>query len=372
MANDVNISLYRNADRGDILWGAYPNGNAPIPDISNELTLDDFEYTTIPKVPFNSMSSDLWNHYGNDPNFEPGYPDVGSVETTTTESYSGSRSLQVNVDNGNIYTQFYPNDSAEWFYMREINNAINTPQWELDTYEALRVWIKVPPLLDRTDGRGNFTVGTYFRGTEGSRNSSEGDGGGHGYHYYNLRGPDVWHQIIIDRHMSHLRGSTGSAEQPVLTYPTGEAGYNYFDLMTRFYFDGNGIPDSGSSYPYEYYIDKVELFKERAGYNVTSVYNPSAAFKPSTNTLYLAWNRIKPENSVDHEVRYSFSPIGSWGDTTAAPSGIVSPPGVGGYNIMLYETSSINVGSNTVMYIAIKPQNSDDFRVLEVPLVGVE
>jgi len=88
--------------------------------------------------------------------------------------------------------------------------------------------------------------------------------------------------------------------------------------------------------------------------------------------LFLTWNRLKDENSINHEVRYAFSDIHSlgWNNATPAPSGVISPPGYQGYNNMVYDTKAIDLTGRSVIYLAIKPQNSSVFSQVAFPVAG--
>src|SRR5262249_20354000 len=57
-----------------------------------------------------------------------------------------------------------------------------------------------------------------------------------------------------------------------------------------------------------------------------------------------------------------------WAAATAAPNGIITPPGSGGYNNMVYDTTGLSLSGHSVVYIAIKPQNSNLFTEIAIPL----
>ena len=362
-------TLYRNANRNNILMSAYPQGDAPIP----TALLSDFEgISAVPKVPFKTQTEDLWSHYGGDPNHVSGHPDTGVVSISDERALSGSQSLKIEMSDGNIYTQFYPNDTSEWFYAREVYEQLSGNPWELNTYDGLKIWMFVPAQMSvRTNGTQNIAVGTYYRGLSGARSSAEGGGGDHGYHYFLLNDYGCWVQLVLDMHPSHLRtASNGGIEQPVMNEPTGDTGFNYFDVLTRFYFDGNDLIDSGDNYPHSFYIDSVEFFKH--GQDVSQIYNVYLSFKPSTNTLHVTWNRNKNENALTHEIRYSFSPISSFDDAVTLPNGVITPPGYQGYNMMFYSTDTIDVTGRSEIYVAIKADGASAFRTFTVPVTGVE
>src|SRR5262249_29497958 len=106
--------------------------------------------------------------------------------------------------------------------------------------------------------------------------------------------------------------------------------------------------------------------------NLDQIYSLNGVYIPSSNKVHVGWNRNKNENSVKHEVRYSFDDVFrvGWANAIAAPGGLITPPGFGGYNLMSWETTAINVTGKKVIYIAIKPQNSSLFRQIAIPLAS--
>lgn len=214
----------------------------------------------------------------------------------------------------------------------------------------------------------NFHFGTYVRNTGQPRKSSESDNG-HFYHYYNLPSLDgVWHQVIVDTHPSHQRGFSGSIEHGDKEYPFG-SGEKYFDLMTRFYVQVKSKP---TTYPTAYYIDGLEFYNDPNPENIDQIYSLHGSYSPVIDSILVGWLRNKNEDSVKHEVRYSYTDIHDvgWDAAITAPDGIVSPPGMGGYNGMEYSTNKINTSGKSVVYIAIKPQNSNLFRQIAIPVSG--
>jgi hypothetical protein len=314
----------------------------------------------------------LWNQYPSD--FTEG-PDPGEASITTEERHDGSHSLKVTVQHantgagGNVYLQFYPHDGTFWHWMREYTQARSN--WTFDTYNRLRFWVKVPRGMQKAGpGRANLDVGTYLRRSNGSRTNAE-DGGSHWYHEFNIPYTGQWHQVIVDTHPDHQRGANGGTEHGDQEYVTGERGYNYFDALTRFYISGRGGLAAGS-YPARFYFDGFELYRETGAENIAQIYSLNGVYVPSTNEIYVGWQRDKNDNAVKHEVRYAFQSIHDigWASATPAPDNIVSPPGWQGYNGMEYSTKKLNVSGRKVVYIAIKPQNSNRFRQIAIPLSG--
>ena len=245
------------------------------------------------------------------------------------------------------------------------------PNYKTNTYNRMRVWLKFPDGLEMpTTGHPNMAVGTYCRALGEDAQSAE-TGCGHYYHYFKLMIPNQWNQMIIDMHPTHKRSNSGSEETGERDYPTSSNTHNYFDLLTRFYFDFSGTISSG--YPASYYIDHIELYNDTNNENTNQVYGITGGYEPSTNRFAISWNRRKDENHpLTHEVRYSFKDIhaSGWANATALSNSVVNAPGWGGYNIMYYETTDINAGNNSAVYFAIKPTNSKTFRQIIIPVKG--
>src|SRR5690606_27365218 len=150
-------------------------------------------------------------------------------------------------------------------------------------------------------GRLNFIFGTYTRSTTTGRNTAESSNG-HWYHQYNIPITGERHQVIDDWHPHHQRGESGNAEQGIQQYPTNGPGYNYFDLLTRVYFEVGSPTAPG---PYQIMVDDVELYYEPNDENVEEIYAVNGTYKPSENRLLIGWSRLKTANGSVNEVRYA-------------------------------------------------------------------
>ena len=186
----------------------------------------------------------------------------------------------------------------------------------------------------------------------------------------------TWTQVILNMHPDHRRGDAGDVDPGVLTYPTTSTyggwdpanTYDYFDALTRFYIQEAYNPPS--AYPADYLIDNISFSKSPYQENDVQVYSLTGSYRASDNRLVVTWNRDRGEDTVNQEVRYSFNEIhaSGWAAATAAPNGIISPPGGGAYNNMVYDTTGLPLSGHSVVYIAIKPQNSSLFTEVAVPL----
>ena len=236
------------------------------PAVSYGQIIDDFENSDIKT----NHGLQVWSQYEGDPNHVPGHPDRGVASITTDDSFEGDRSMKVDLENGNLYLQFYTHNGSNWNYMHELLSS-----WQFNTYDRVKVWIKVPSGIPMpTNGTHNMAVGTYCREWGADRQSAETNCG-HYYHYFKIMLTDVWYQMIIDTHPTHMRGSHGGIDQDNREFPTGNQSYNYFDLMTRFYFDFNGMVGDGSQYPVQYYVDSIEAYSADPEENIDQIYSLS-------------------------------------------------------------------------------------------------
>ena len=327
--------------------------------------LDTFEYETIPSTnvdgttPENTLE---WNQYESD---NTAGPDPGSESIDVGGGIFGSNALKIRVDSGNLYMQHYSAVSnTRWAWLREFAKST----YELDTYNRLRFWLKMPSgaLSRSSNGSANLHFGTYVRSTTGSQ-STQNAGGNHWYHYQDVDATGEWHQFIIDWHPNHSVGSNGATEQGERQYPTSEAGHNYFDALTRVYVDIT----SGSVTNADFYFDGSEFYYDPNPENVAQIYSLNGVYVPSTNEINVGWMREKTDNAVVFDIRYAFTSFhanGGWTHGTAAPSGTAAAKDIGGYNGIEYVNRTINVSGYDAIYIAIKPQGSELFREIRIPV----
>lgn len=329
--------------------------------------LDDFEASSIRIVQPNTKDTNkyLWNLTFGGP----------GTSLTTADKHDGNQSLLSAFTGGDWQFQFYTYTeslsgwSNGWKYIwRFANNPSmkssgGSPAWQTGKVNRLRFWIKVPSSVKKAGGGNhNFEFGTYLA-RSGSEAAGETDNHHH-YHVYDIGYTGEWEQVIVDTHPDHIRGANGNAEHPDLLYPYKD-GNTYFDLMTRFYLDFPYITAGGN-----YLIDGFELYQDTNPQNVDQVRALHAVYVPATNQVSVGWARRKDEDSVKHEVRYAFTDIFStgWAGATVAPGGTITPPGTGGYNNMSWSTTSIDLSGRSVLYVAIKPQNSSLFSQIAIPL----
>ena len=275
-----------------------------------------------------------------------------------------------------MYLMFYPytEKNNHWHFMHEYVAG----QWKLNTYNRMRLWIKVPKQYAATLGKGgraNTQIGTFVRASAGKETGSgaqeSGLGGTHYYHHFNIPYTGEWHQLILDAHPTHQRGGAGNFEWGDAPHPTGEQGYNYFDLLTYFYLDlssQTGLP----SYPATFYFDDVELYQDTNPENTEQVFSLNGVYVPSSNTVMVGWSHPK-DDTGKYEVRYSFEDIFAtgWANAKPAPGGVVAPLS-NAYNTVEYSTSALHLAGHDRVMIAIKPRDSERFRQIVIPLRHTE
>jgi len=303
-----------------------------------------------------------------------------SVGITTDQARDGTHSLDVlKTAGGDLQFHFYtyivgiPGWTEGWNLISKfannpsLNPAGGSPPWPSPgQINRLRFWIRMPASMPQSaPAKHNFEFGTYIRC---STCGFAEDGGNHYYHFfdfYNAEGE--WQQAIVDMHPDHQRGGFGNAEWPD-NPPTDpvSTGYNYFDLMTRFYFD----------FPYTFvnngdhvYIDGVEAYAELNPENTEQIRSLTGVYIPKTNELRLGWTRRKDqESSPNFEVRYAFSDIHASGFTSATLAATVPPNCCNGDNMTSYSTTGISVSGQSVIYMAIRPVGATLFRQIAIPL----
>jgi len=294
------------------------------------------------------------------------------VSLDPSDAISGN-SLRMDVTTGGLYAQFNPYNYAgnpgypagPRAFARDYTAAPSA--WRFNTYNRLSFWMKRPTTASplQTGGTQNVQVGTYVKQVTKADSQSDETGGGHYYHMLNLPNDGQWTQVILNMHPNHRRGDSGGVDPGVLPHPTGEPQFNYFDTLTRFYIDDTTIPRTGT-----YRIDNIQFYREPYAENDAQVSSLTGTYDPTKNEVIVTWNRLKDENNIKHEVRYAFSDIHQlgWSAATPVPNGLITPPGWQGYNGMVYDTTALPLAGHSVVYIAIKPQNSDLFSEIAVPL----
>ena len=290
-----------------------------------------------------------------------------TTEIDPSDAFRG-RSLRLRLTEGAFYAQFNPYDrEGNRGFAREYTR---TPAgWKFNTYNRMRLWIKLPEgaTPHRLDGRSNLNVGTYVKRVAGADPRSDESGGNHYYHNINVPALGAWTQVVLNMHPDHRRGNDGNIDLGELPHPTGEQGFNYFDTLTRFYIQDEAAP---AKHPADYRLDEIEFYQETAQENDEQVYSLTETYLPTSNRLIISWRRNKKEGKVRHEIRYAFQDLHhiGWSAAVSAPGGLITPPGTGGYNGMVYDTTLLPLQGQKLLYLGIKPEGSQLFSQIAVPL----
>ncbi|MCY2953585.1 MAG: hypothetical protein NTU53_16640 [Planctomycetota bacterium] len=98
----------------------------------------------------------------------------------------------------------------------------------------------------------------------------------------------------------------------------------------------------------------------------------AATYVPDEKRLGLTWSRNKNEEKLSHQVRYAFQSIHAigWDKAMPAPGGIITPPGVGGYNGMVYTTTDVPLDGKKTVFLGIRPEDASRFSQTELPILG--
>lgn len=302
----------------------------------------------------------------------------------TLDAVSGNSfmaNLVASAGTGNaLYAEFNPYDGVGRDFARAYADNLafdRTPTtWQYNTYNRWTYWIKTPAQLNNpyaTDGQGNANVGAYAKKATNPDYFSDESGGGHFYYIQNWPMTGTWVQCTVNFYVDHWRGNNGGTEEGSGERATGEANYNLFDTLTRFYFQ---VDSAAASLPAVYHIDEIGFYREVNPEPEQQVRDICATYVPNANRVIVTWMRNKNENTVKHEVRYAFADIhaNGWNSATPAPGGTVTPPGWQGYNGMFYDTTSLPLSGKSVLYLAIKPLANNPqglFAQVAIPLGGL-
>jgi hypothetical protein len=243
--------------------------------------------------------------------------------------------------------------------------------WQFNTYNRLTFWMKLPPSVEgqpyRANGEASVTVGTYCKRVADAHEGNDNIGGGHFYHRVNVPSIGRWAQVVLNMHPHFEDGKDFGEEIGIKAHPSGEEAYNYFDTLTRFFI---GVRSPPASYPADYLLDEIRFEQWPRPENDEQVYSIAAAHDPQKNRVIVTWSRRKDEGSIGHEVRYAFRDIHTlgWSAATPAPNGTVTAAGSGSANGMVYDTTELPLSGHPVLYVAIKPQNSEKFSQIAIPL----
>ncbi len=365
----------------------YPNGDSPILEQGIDgLLWEDFaggNYQINPNAPDPTEPNDydrkdLWVHIGL--RFNSVSEDIGDTVISQDNPKVGVNCLSIALDSTSApYLSLnskkqYENAVDEWLYVHEVVRDEKGLGWTYDHYNRMEFHMRLPSQVTTpTGGVRNGSISTYHRsvGHDRTDQSSSEQGRLHYYHRFYLPPSNGrWIKVIMDEHPNHQEDNNGSVEIGNQPYPTLEANRNLMDSMTRFWITIGSDKHTFDGNPVTHFYDKFKFYKETRQENEEQVYTISGFYDPSNNRLYVGWQRNKNDNDIIHEVRYSFVDIHDigWNAATVAPNGSITPPGFGGYSSMAYDNSTISMGANTSIFVAVKPQNSNLFKQIQLDL----
>jgi hypothetical protein len=200
-------------------------------------------------------------------------------------------------------------------------------------------------------GYGVFQVGTYVKTDDGNPSNQ-------GSHYYHLVDPNVYSgkvvYVDINRTPQHQVGQSTSANWP--ENPTAPS-VNYFDGLTRWYFDTQDGNWSGSLCRFgPVTFEKVMGEPDQQVSSVTYQY---------TGTRYeVTWSG--PKNStLKFDIAYSDVSMKSTGFSSGTAAGTVSATG-NDYTNVIWASPNMQEKA-TGFYVAIRPQGQTAFTQVYIP-----
>jgi hypothetical protein len=328
----------------------------------------DYEGTTLPLVDFGDGDLRSYPLAGSN--------GPGTITIDSQDAISGQHSIRYTLNSGLAYPEWDPYNygrsrkgvTSPRGFAREF--ADNPAGWQFNTYDRLEFWVKVGTNGGAADTQGdhNAEFGGYVKciSLPGCPDVNSDEAGGHHYyHFLNLSPTSTWTRVILNMHPNHERGDDGNQEQNNQPHPTGESQYNYWDAFTRFYIEF--VNTGPSSYPVLYNFDGFRFYKAPYQENDDQILTVHATYVPASNRVLLWWSTRKDE-AVNYDIRYAFADIYAmgWNGATPAPNGTLFAGG-GGYNGVLYDNQNITMNGST-LYLAIKPQNSNLFRQIAIPV----
>jgi RNA polymerase sigma factor (sigma-70 family) len=314
-----------------------------------------------PTPPLTQSGDGFPNYY-----YKPEENEAGGIFATsinTTDAVAGS-SLQMELTKGRIKARFLPIEKDG--VMRFARDYAAAPKdWRFNTYNRFRFWLKSPPTArsHRVDGDANVFLLTSMQSVKSPGQPDDEPW----FHHFNVPATGHWTQVIVNMHPHNRAGKDQGRELGRQPHPTGEADYNFFDTLTSLYLECRYPP---SRYPAAYLLDEMEFYREPAAENDEQIYGLTATHVAAANRIIVTWNRHKDEDRVRHEVRYAFRPVHEigWQQAMAAPGGLITPLGAGAANAMVYDSTALPLSGRSMLYVAIKPENSARFSQVALPL----
>jgi len=296
------------------------------------------------------------------PIYDPGRSGGKFVASIEPVDAVKGHSLRLRLTAGMLKAHFAPakRDGSTGFAR---DYAVDPAHWRFNTYNRMRFWIKLPASSPVRPGDGaNMFMQNFVKRVRDADEHSLADA--FFIHRFNVPVTGQWTQVIINMHPCAAQNERSNPGN--LPHPTDEPDYNYFDALTAFTILAIPAP---AKYPADYLLDEIEFYREPGTENDDQVYSITAAHVPSQGRIVATWNH-RPDEAVAHEVRYAFEDIHrlGWKRAPAAPGGTVRPGQQANKDGMIYDTQALPLAGHSVLYLAIKPQNSDVFSQVAIPL----
>lgn len=172
----------------------------------------------------------------------------------------------------------------------------------------------------------NFHVGTYLCWYTGQPVYSTGDGcpregpGNQHYYHYLALNPGAWLHVELDDHPNHHRGDRGNRYHE--NNPVKEHGKNYFEQLSRFYFEIKGNQDKNT----EFLVDELSFYSTSKSHepkqNDESITSLWVGYWPEEGYWEIGFkdgaNFIPKEHQFStFEIRWSTSPISNYNYSNA-------------------------------------------------------
>jgi RNA polymerase sigma factor (sigma-70 family) len=277
--------------------------------------------------------------------------------------------LRMSLSEGKFHAQFNPySKDGKRGFAREY--VAEPEKWRFNTYNRMRLWIKLPEGATLREDRPNFSVAAHVKRVQAANFGSDEDGGGLYHHFFSVPLAGQWTQLIVNMHPTHGRIDRNN-DPGNLPHPTGEPDCNYFDAMTRFV-----IADTleHGSYPAAYFLKSIEFYWEPFPESDAQIMSLAGTCNPTDNRLIVTWSRPRGSPDIVHEIRYAFRNIHEigWSAAQPAPGGtIVMAANDPRSQPLIYDTTELPLTWRSVVFLAIKPRDSDLFTQIAVPLVQI-
>ena len=276
------------------------------------------------------------------------------------ESYNGEDPGQTyTISGGTLQVTGSPSEGIYWHFLPYPYTGAKgfAKGWiESGTWDAGVNRLKFSFSCDRnisktSSGYGVFQVGTYVKRDDGNPPNQ-------GAHYYHLVDPNVYNgkvvYVDINRTPQHQVGQNPSTNWP--ENPTAPS-FNYFDGLTRWYFDTQDGNWSGASCQF-----RPVTFEKTLGEPDQQV--SSMTYQYTGARYEVTW--AGPKNStLKFDIAYSEVSMKSTGFSSGTAAGTVSATG-NDYTNVIWASPNMQEASPG-LYVAIRPQGQAAITEVYIP-----